>query len=169
MWRRTLAVGIVLVSQLHAIGMAAGQPRCEMRDMSARFYVQLAIAGALRRLELPPCQRVLSDFANAEGLALRAVLDGSRTTPAEFMGGLYFVDGSESPQCRRSEELAAFTRPGSHVIFICADRFASRFRGQPKAAEMLIIHEALHAIGLGENPPSPSEITGQVTRRCGRL
>jgi len=167
MWRRTLATGLVLFSQWQAAGVAAPELRCDMRDVSARFYIQAAIAGALRRLQSVGCQQVLSDFANADGLALRAVLDGRRTTAAEFMNGLHFVDGSETPQCRGRDQLGAFTTPGSHVIFICADSFASRFRGQQKAAEMLIIHEVLHAIGLGERPPSPSAITAQVTRRCG--
>ncbi|MFI5178634.1 MAG: hypothetical protein ACHQO8_08725 [Vicinamibacterales bacterium] len=138
-----------------------------MRDTSARFYIQAAIAGAQRRLQAESCQQVLNDFANADGVSLRAVLDGRLTTAGDFMNGLHFVDGSDSSQCRRADQLAAFTTPGSHVIFVCADRFMSRFRGQSKAAEMLIIHEVLHTIGLGERPPSSSEITAQVTRRCG--
>ena len=36
----------------------------------------------------------------------------------------------------------------------------SRPVGQP------VIHESLHALGLGENPPSSSEITQHVERRC---
>jgi len=167
MWRRTLATIIVLFTQLQAAGLAAPVARCYMRDTSARFYIEQAIAGALGRLQSSGCQQVLSDFANGDGVVLRAVLDEGRTTPAEFMGGLSFVDGSDTPQCRRGGAVAAFTSPGSRVIFVCADRFASRFRGQQRAAEMLVIHEVLHAIGLGERPPSSSEITAQVTRRCG--
>jgi hypothetical protein len=30
----------------------------------------------------------------------------------------------------------------------------------------LIIHEMLHTLGLGENPPSSREITQRVTERC---
>jgi hypothetical protein len=32
----------------------------------------------------------------------------------------------------------------------------------------MVIHEMLHSLGLGENPPSSREITKQVTARCGR-
>jgi hypothetical protein len=167
MWRRTLATVIVLFTQLQSAGIAAPEPRCDMRDSSARFYIQAAVTGALRRLQSSGCQQVLSDFTNAEGVALRAVLDDRRTTVAEFAGGLHFVDGSDTPQCRRRDELAAFTAPGSHVIFVCADGFMSAFHGRQKAAEILMIHEMLHAIGLGERPPSSTEITAQVTRRCG--
>jgi hypothetical protein len=31
----------------------------------------------------------------------------------------------------------------------------------------MIIHEILHSLGLGENPPSSDEITKQVAARCG--
>jgi hypothetical protein len=33
--------------------------------------------------------------------------------------------------------------------------------------ELVLIHELLHSLGLGENPPSSAEITRQVTKRCG--
>jgi hypothetical protein len=35
------------------------------------------------------------------------------------------------------------------------------------AAELLVIHELLHTLGLGENPPSSVDITRVVTSRCG--
>jgi hypothetical protein len=33
-------------------------------------------------------------------------------------------------------------------------------------AEAVIIHEMLHTLGLGENPPSSTEITFRVLNRC---
>jgi hypothetical protein len=30
-----------------------------------------------------------------------------------------------------------------------------------------VIHETLHTLGLGENPPSSAEIDSAVARRCG--
>jgi hypothetical protein len=35
-----------------------------------------------------------------------------------------------------------------------------------REAEAILIHEILHTLGLGENPPSSAEITRQVWRRC---
>ena len=32
----------------------------------------------------------------------------------------------------------------------------------------LLIHELLHTLGLGENPPTRSRITDAVMNRCGR-
>jgi hypothetical protein len=34
--------------------------------------------------------------------------------------------------------------------------------------KFMVIHEFLHSLGLGENPPSNVEITKQVLTRCGR-
>jgi hypothetical protein len=34
-------------------------------------------------------------------------------------------------------------------------------------AEAIVIHEWLHSLGLGENPPSSDYITTRVRARCG--
>jgi hypothetical protein len=34
-------------------------------------------------------------------------------------------------------------------------------------SEILIIHEVLHTLGLGENPPPSADITARVMARCG--
>ena len=33
-------------------------------------------------------------------------------------------------------------------------------------AEVYVIHEMLHTLGLGENPPTSQEITQRVKRQC---
>jgi hypothetical protein len=33
-------------------------------------------------------------------------------------------------------------------------------------AQAIVIHEALHTLGLGENPPSSAEITARVLASC---
>ena len=35
-----------------------------------------------------------------------------------------------------------------------------------ESAEAALIHESLHSLGLGENPPTSSEITSRVISRC---
>jgi hypothetical protein len=35
-------------------------------------------------------------------------------------------------------------------------------------AEVYVIHEMLHTLGLGENPPRSQQITQAVKRRCAR-
>jgi hypothetical protein len=74
---------------------------------------------------------------------------------------------ASSRRCRAAEATTAFTTPGSHVIHVCSARFADRFAAKTRDGELLIIHELLHAVGLGENPPSSSEITAVVRDRYG--
>jgi hypothetical protein len=39
--------------------------------------------------------------------------------------------------------------------------------GHPEEAEAALIHEMLHTLGLGENPPRSRDITARVRARCG--
>jgi hypothetical protein len=43
----------------------------------------------------------------------------------------------------------------------------TQMTGFDAAAAVLLIHELLHAIGLGENPPASEAITARVVARCG--
>ena len=46
------------------------------------------------------------------------------------------------------------------------DRFVVRNNRSPVRAQAIVIHEVLHTLGLGENPPSSTEITARVLARC---
>ena len=166
MWRRIL-VAIACAWQVQTVIFAGGDAHCLFREPSTRFVVQRAIDGAARRLTRAPCQQVFDDFSTVAGELLRSALDRTQMTPAQFLGSLRFADGLATPQCRTYQHLAAYTAPGHPVIFVCGERFASRFRDDPRAAELIVIHEMLHAVGLGESPPASEDITTQVMRRCG--
>ena len=58
------------------------------------------------------------------------------------------------------------TDPGSRVVYICGPQFALVDRDNPSQTEAFLIHEELHSLGLGENPPSPKEITARVLAMC---
>ena len=166
MCRRTFLIACLLAAHLHTDALAGGRARCSLRNITTQMYMERAIEGAMRRLETPGCQQLLGEFADPSGVALRERLDRTNLTALEFMATLHFLDGSDMAQCRSRTDLAAFTAPGNRVIFVCGTQFAASFADKPKAAEILIIHEVLHAVGLGENPPSSAEITARVTRRC---
>ena len=66
--------------------------------------------------------------------------------------------------CQRGDLLVAYTSPGQRVVYVCGSKFVHPlFRLDQRLAELLIIHELLHSLGLGENPPTPGQITKQVT------
>jgi hypothetical protein len=86
----------------------------------------------------------------------------------DYLGLLLFVDGSGDVQCVRQPDVIAWTSPGNRVIRVCVPQFRVRRQGDPALTEAVIIHEALHTLGLGENPPSSRLITNRVFARCGR-
>jgi hypothetical protein len=132
----------------------------------AQMTVDAALQGAMRRLSAPQCQQLFEDFTDQAGLALTTHLAATAESPADFMAGLYFVSGDDTTQCRAGPVVAAFTTPGSRVIHVCGQRFV-QFAVKMKGGEILLIHELLHALGLGENPPTSSRITNAVMKRCG--
>jgi hypothetical protein len=132
----------------------------------AGMVVEDAVKGASRRLAAAACQRVLEEFHDAAGRPLTARLATLNQTVLEYLTTIYFVDGDDSSQCQRDLTTAAFTEPGSRVIFVCGRRFATQFARRTAGGEILVIHELLHSLGLAENPPTPAQITDRVWDRC---
>jgi hypothetical protein len=129
--------------------------------------VQRAWMGARLRLAAPACRQVLSDFrADAYRRPLAEVPELLGVSLEEHMDGLTFVDGSRKGRCSSSSVLA-FTRLGDDTIHVCASQFKQATRNDPAYAEVVLIHELLHTLGLGEDPPTSLEITAQVRERCG--
>ncbi|HTH50198.1 MAG TPA: hypothetical protein VMB21_21975, partial [Candidatus Limnocylindria bacterium] len=145
---------------------ATGEVTHERLDMPAgrvRTIVAQAIAEASRRLEDPTCQQVLTDFTDRAGHTLLANLIVLDSTTAQYLTLVWFVDAPDGALCRGTGTVAAFTQPGSRVVSVCAAHFAEL---PYSSREIVILHEMLHTLGLGENPPSSAEITKQVAFRC---
>ncbi len=151
--RRDLAAGL-----LSAHLLMSGHPA---------IVVRRSIDDAQRRLATPACQAVLDDFTTPAGGTLRSVLDALDQEPGAYLATLRFAPGDEHGQCRGPRATTAFTVPGSRVIFVCAERFAKAFANNKAHGAGLIIHEMLHSLGLGEDPPSSAVITARVRERCG--
>ena len=78
-----------------------------------------------------------------------------------------FYDGTGMRTCNR-EGVLAFTGQGHRVVYVCRDRFQREWRANPATRRFILIHEMLHTLGLGENPPSSQAITNHVLRSCAR-
>jgi len=128
--------------------------------------VRAAVRGAAGRLADPGCAAVLDDFGDSEGRPLRRRLAAIGVDAAAYTRRVLFYDGSNEPQCRRRRGLLAYTAPGFRFVRVCPP-LAALGAADPKAAEIVIIHEVLHTLGLAENPPSSDEITARVLARCG--
>jgi len=133
--------------------------------------VERAKAGAARRLQDPACLKVLTDFRDREGRTLAENLQAWGVSAAEYVQIVPFRDGASVPLCQRQTVRLA-TTPGSPPVYVCpaaaglGSPFAQIQARNPSLAEAMVIHEILHTLGLGENPPTTFEITERVRARC---
>jgi hypothetical protein len=168
---RLLTVGICLLACEVLVVASAGGPVPRLRNFSSpaeRFCIEQAVAGAVRRLESAECQQIFSDFSDESGRRLADNLRALQVSAAEYLTAwVWFVEASDQPQCSDTYNRVAFTTRGSRVIFICAARLVKRAsNGRSPEGEIVIVHELLHSLGLGENPPTSKEITSKVMARC---
>jgi len=136
------------------------------QNIETRFAVRLAVEGAATRLARPDCQEIFADFEDESGQRLSTKLATSGKSPLDAFGALRFLDYRGAGLCRRGGMLA-FTRTGSWSIRVCAEQFRRSFQLDRTGTEIVVIHEFLHALGLGENPPTSDAITERVRVRCG--
>jgi hypothetical protein len=124
-----------------------------------------AVLGAHRRLQQPACRGLFAEFSDASGRTLQENLDAIGETGATYPALILFADGTGRPRCRE-REVFAFTTPGSRVVHICGRQLKDLADRSPVRAQAIVIHELLHTLGLGEKPPSSTEITARVLARC---
>jgi hypothetical protein len=131
-----------------------------------------AKAGAAQRLESLACQKLLADFRDRDGVPLAEKLAAWQMSAADYVRQLPFFDGASVPLCGK-ERVRLVAVPGAHQVYVCPGgpgRLNSHFSAvqaeTPALADAMVIHEMLHTLGLGENPPSTFEITERVRQRC---
>jgi hypothetical protein len=127
-------------------------------------WVEAARRGAMRRLQVPECRKVLADFRGPDGRTLEQRLAVFAVPPEEYLRSLAFLDGRARARCR-SGAFELLSTPGSARVLVCPAFLRTVWRDRT-LAEVYVIHEMLHTLGLGEDPPTSAEITEQVERRC---
>jgi hypothetical protein len=154
-----------LVSCSLAVWLLGGAPVQAAAPVEDKIPdLKAARQGARERLGRPQCLVVLTDFESVNGGRLDEVLRASGRTAQEQLDRLVLQSGLGRRDCDRSAVLAS-TSVRSLVITVCVPRFM--FLG-PAHQEAILIHEMLHSLGLGENPPDSLTITKRVMDRCGR-
>jgi hypothetical protein len=129
----------------------------------ARFALERALQAATVALRDEQCQGLLDEFQDASGKPLRSVLAAHELGIEEYLTQVFFYDAPEGV-CRGGR--LAVTTPGSRVVYVCGARFEREMFRKPAHAQATVIHEILHTLGLGENPPSSEHITARVRDRC---
>jgi hypothetical protein len=143
---------------------AAERPNVRLVGEAGRRALTRALVAAADRLSRPECEALLGEFRDGEGRTLQENLTELGVDAPGYLATVLFYDGYRNGRCAK-RDVIALTTPGARVVFVCHG-FYQRWLHEPDFAEAVLIHEALHTLGLGENPPSSREITGRVLDRC---
>ncbi len=158
---------------LFVTALAAGAARAS--DWEGPGYVapplgstfRVTVDHAARRLDGASCSAVLTDFRDDRtGRTLAESLREVGMSAGAFVSSLYFLDGTGTLSCRTAGILA-YTTLGGRAVLVCRERFVALQKRDHGAAARVLLHEALHALGLTENPPSPYQIDLKLLDRCG--
>ena len=161
----TEAVRADVVLEWNAITACDDWPNIHVEDGYTRDAATRALEGASRWLAQPKCQTLFLEFKDERNLPLTAKLRELDTDPEGYLRMVLFLDGAQSATCRRHGVLA-FTARGSRVIYLCGRDFERAWRRDVAEVQATVIHELLHSLGLGENPPSPRAITHRIQQLC---
>ena len=132
---------------------------------TTRFALESAARGARDRLEREECRQVLSDFRDSAGVTVEERLEALGETPRSYLATITFHEGLDTRRCKDAATLA-FSIVGNRHVYLCAPQFWQAYRSNPSRVETTLIHEMMHTLGLGENPPTPMEIDARVLKRC---
>ena len=141
----------------------AGWRGVRVASPASATALRRALDDAARRLGDEDCRRLLDDFSDEMGRPLSARLTQLGVDSREYLAWIQFHDGTSS-FCADGSTLM-YTVPGSRVVNVCKVAIES----SGPAIDYLsasVLHEMLHTLGLGENPPSSAEITGRIKRSC---
>jgi hypothetical protein len=166
---KALVTGVEALVLLTLCASAAGGAEDVWRSLTQRPAltpaVRFAILRAYEALENPRCEQIFLDFQDSSGRTLQERLDSLSETGQSHLAGMLFYEGWNGRPCP-SPQTFAMTIPGSRVVYFCGRKFASMIGRDPSALRVAILHEELHSLGLGENPPSSEEISRRVALRC---
>jgi len=153
------------VPEWTAIAACDDWPNIHLEDPYTCDAASRALEGASRWLARPKCQALFLEFKDGRNLPLTAKLRELDTDPEGYLRMVLFLDGAQSATCRRHGVLA-FTAQGSRVVYLCGRDFERAWRRDVAEVQATVVHELLHSLGLGENPPSPRAITHRIQQLC---
>jgi hypothetical protein len=136
-----------------------------IEDAFTRAAVEWALTGAAEWLADEECRGVLAEFRDEQDNPVADGLDARGVDARNYLALILFRDGSGTTAC--ADELTfAVTTVAARVVYVCGRRFERVWRASAARAQAIVIHEMLHTLGLGENPPQSDVITARVLIRC---
>ncbi len=123
---------------------------------------------AAARLSTPECAALLLDFDDVRtGRPLADTLSISGLDLEYWLRSVHFLTGDGRAGCANRRTLA-YTPIGSTIVWVCPLALEKIRRPQQGLIANVLVHETLHTLGPGEDPPSPKEIMPRVENHCGR-
>jgi hypothetical protein len=169
--RRRTALAVLLLASLPFLATGSEGAENHARLVPVRALepgdanvAEVARQGAIARLRNPECRQVLSDFTDAKGRRLHERLKAFGVGPDAYLAMLPLLDGESRPLCKANQS-QLLTSAGVPRVFVCKS-FLETVYQRRVMAEVYVIHEMLHTLGLGENPPTSQDITQKVVKRC---
>ena len=135
--------------------------RVLLTDPVAAVMTRHGLDIAWRLLGRPACAAVLGEFHDRAGRPLVERVRALGVDVPDYLGLILFIDGTRDAPC--TEGTIGFTVVGTRVVRLCSTELKEEPVNYIAGA---LIHEMLHTLGLGENPPSTREITRRVLERC---
>ena len=140
-------------------------PLVQLADPIRANIVRRTLDDVVRRFDEPKCATLLDNLTDQKGQPLQHHLSSLAPDVRSYVRLVYFVDDLHSGGC--SSDTLAVTMPRSRVVHVCAGPRLEETRVRnPEHLVASFIHELLHTLGLGENPPASSWITERVLRVC---
>jgi hypothetical protein len=127
-------------------------------------YLGPARALAAERLGTDGCRAILQALPDFTGRPAARRLEAAERSASSHFARLVFVEAVDGP-CRDGT-VAAWTTPGDPRVRVCPRTFAAVAAQDRGQAAAILIHEALHTLGVGEDA-AKEPLTRYVRRRCG--
>jgi hypothetical protein len=115
----------------------------------------------------PRCRALFTEFRDEAGRPLTARLAELEIDEVDYLSMILFRNGDGTRQCDNRDRTIMYTMRGHRVVFVCERQFLRMYWADQRRAKAMVIHEVLHTLGLGENPPSSEHITRRVLDECG--
>jgi hypothetical protein len=110
------------------------------------------------------CRTLLTEFHDERDRSLAERLAGLQVDTHTYLSLVVFAEDLGDRACARGALFV--TKAGSRVVHVCGLLLEQSWRQNQRHVVAAIVHEILHTLGLGENPPASSYITERVLMRC---
>jgi hypothetical protein len=123
-----------------------------------------ARALAAERLGSSACREIFEVLPDFTGRPVARRLEAGERSPSSHFSRLSFIVTTAGPCARNG--VAAWSVAGEPCVRVCPHAFIETARRDRGEAAAILIHEALHTLGVGEEA-APEPLTDFVRHRCG--